>query len=123
MRTLGTAILVVGGLAISGCGSKGAGLPESCAALATKLQSEGKSLPDLTNMKELNRNRISLTCDVDGDGRITGDYLQATLEAQADEKGKPVCGLKTQVSQCSPSAITCGYVAIRYPNDPCGPVN
>lgn len=118
--------LAAGAFSTSGCDSGRSDkpeLPESCAAFVSQLQSEGKSLPNFENMTELGRSSRSLTCDLDGDGRITGDYIEADLESERDGKGNLVCKLATRISYCPPSALTCGQVSVQLrvigEKDPC----
>lgn len=108
---------------IGGCGSPShPSLPKNCDALVSKLKGEGSLVLDTGKMTELSRSNRSLTCDLDGDGELTGDYAYALLEANLDANGNPVCHLTTKVAHCPTNAITCGTVPfslITAKGDPC----
>src|SRR3954464_14981254 len=107
MRLLPAVVCVVFACATVGCYVFGGRdqLPSSCEALASRMRSDGVTLPNTENMRETQHSRLLISCSLNDVDSIVG-------YREPDSNG--VCRLKTQATQCRPGMISCGVVPVDW---------
>lgn len=106
MRLLPAIVCVAFACPIVGCYFFGGRdqLPSSCEALASRMRSDGVTLPSTENMRETQHTRLLISCSLNEVDSIVG-YR---------EPDQGVCRLKTRVTQCRPGMVACGIVPVDF---------